>query len=248
MATSAPCDAILDPMDIGRPKPATGEQSAKAASAPRAVAKYAVEAIGTFFLVFTVGAAVGSRSLLAPLAIGAVLMVMIYAGGHLSGGHYNPAVTLAVLARHRIGVRDAVAYWLVQFGAGVLAAVVVRTVIDPAQLATTAALTLNGRTLVAAFVVELLFSFALCYVMLNVATSKSHPDNSFYGLAIGFTVVAGAVAVGAISGGAFNPAVTLGAAVMDMFAWPTLWVYLVAQVIAGATAGVVFLILNPDDK
>jgi aquaporin Z len=212
------------------------------------VAKYAVEAIGTFFLVFTVGAAVGSRSLLAPLAIGAVLMVMIYAGGHLSGGHYNPAVTLAVLARHRIGVRDAVAYWLVQFGAGVLAAVVVRTVIDPAQLATTAALTLNGRTLVAAFVVELLFSFALCYVMLNVATSKSHPDNSFYGLAIGFTVVAGAVAVGAISGGAFNPAVTLGAAVMDMFAWPTLWVYLVAQVIAGATAGVVFLILNPDDK
>jgi aquaporin Z len=84
--------------------------------------------------------------------------------------------------------------------------------------------------------------------VLNVATSKSHPDNSFYGLAIGFTVVAGAIAVGAISGGAFNPAVTLGAAVMGIFAWPTLWVYLVAQVIAGATAGVVFLILNPDDK
>jgi aquaporin Z len=226
----------------------TGEQSAEAASAPRAAAKYAVEGIGTFFLVFTVGAAVGSRSSLAPLAIGAVLMVMIYAGGHLSGGHYNPAVTLAVLARHRIGLRDAVAYWLVQFGAGVLAAVVVRTVIDPAQLAATATVTLSGRTLVAAFVAELLFSFALCYVVLNVATSKSHPDNSFYGLAIGFTVVAGAVAVGAISGGAFNPAVTLGAAVMGIFGWPTLWVYLVAQVVAGATAGVVFLILNPDDK
>jgi aquaporin Z len=235
-------------MDTGTLRAVTGEQSAEAGSGPRAAAKYAVEAIGTFFLVFTVGAAVGSRSSLAPLAIGAVLMVMIYAGGHLSGGHYNPAVTLAVLARRRIGLRDAVAYWLVQFGAGVLAAVVVRTVIDPAQLATTATLTLNGRTLVAAFVAELLFSFALCYVVLNVATSKSHPDNSFYGLAIGFTVVAGAVAVGAISGGAFNPAVTLGAAVMGMFAWPTLWVYLVAQVIAGATAGVVFLILNPDDK
>ena len=233
-------------MDIGTPR--AGERSAEAASAPRAAAKYAVEAIGTFFLVFTVGAAVGSRSSLAPLAIGGVLMVMIYAGGHLSGGHYNPAVTLAVLVRRRIGLRDAVAYWLVQFGAGALAAVTVRTVIDPARLATTATLTLNGRTLVAAFVAELLFSFALCYVVLNVATSKSHPDNSFYGLAIGFTVVAGAIAVGAISGGAFNPAVTLGAAVMGMFAWPTLWVYLVAQVIAGATAGVVFLILNPDDK
>jgi aquaporin Z len=100
----------------------------------------------------------------------------------------------------------------------------------------------------AAFVVELLFTFALCYVMLNVATSKSHPDNSFYGLAIGFTVMAGAAAVGGISGGAFNPAVTLGAAAMGMFAWSTLWVYLVAQVIAGVAAGVAFLALNPEDK
>ncbi|MCW2624726.1 aquaporin, partial [Mycobacterium sp.] len=100
----------------------------------------------------------------------------------------------------------------------------------------------------AAFVVELLFTFALCYVVLNVATSKHHPNNSFYGLAIGFTVVAGAFAVGAISGGAFNPAVSLGAAVMGMFAWPTLWIYLVAQVLAGMAAGVTFLALNPDDK
>jgi len=81
-----------------------------------------------------------------------------------------------------------------------------------------------------------------------VATSKDHPDNSFYGLAIGFTVVAGAFAVGAISGGAFNPAVSLGAAVMGMFAWPTLWIYLVAQVFAGIAAGVTFRALNPDDK
>jgi aquaporin Z len=217
-------------------------------SGPRVGVKYAVEAIGTFFLVFTVGAAVGSGSPLAPLGIGAVLMVMIYAGGHLSGGHYNPAVTMAVLIRHRIGLRDAVGYWVVQLGAGLLAAVVVRTVVDPTRIATAAATTLSGRTLLAAFVVELLFTFALCYVMLNVATSKDHPDNSFYGLAIGFTVVAGAFAVGAISGGAFNPAVSLGGAVMGMFAWPTLWVYLVAQVLAGIAAGVTFLALNPHDK
>jgi glycerol uptake facilitator-like aquaporin len=88
----------------------------------------------------------------------------------------------------------------------------------------------------------------LAYVVLNVATGKHHPDNSYYGLAIGFTVLAGAFAVGAISGGAFNPAVTLGAAVMGMFAWPTLWVYLAAQIIGAAAAGVTFLALNPDDR
>jgi aquaporin Z len=223
------------------------QEAAELVSGPRPIVKYAVEAIGSFFLVFTVGAAAGSGSPFAPLGIGAVLMVMIYAGGHLSGGHYNPAVTLAVLVRRRIGLRDAVAYWIVQLGAGLLAAVVVRTIVDPTRPAA-ATLTLSGATLVAAVVVELLFTFALCYVVLNVATSKSHPDNSFYGLAIGFTVVAGAFAVGAISGGAFNPAVTLGAAVMGMFAWPTLWLYLVAQVFAGIAAGVTFLALNPDDK
>jgi aquaporin Z len=222
--------------------------TANVVSDPRAGVKYAVEAIGTFFLVFTVGVAVGSGTALAPLGIGAVLMVMIYAGGHLSGGHYNPAVTLAVLVRRRIRLRDAIGYWVVQLGAGLLAAVVVRTVIDPTRMATAAAMTLSGRTLWAAFVVELLFTFALCYVVLNVATSKHRPDNSFYGLAIGFTVVAGAFAVGAISGGAFNPAVSLGAAVMGMFAWPTLWIYLLAQVLAGIAAGVTFLALNPDDK
>ena len=215
---------------------------------PRVGARYAVEAIGTFFLVFTVGAAVGSGSPLAPLAIGAVLMVMVYAGGHLSGGHYNPAVTLAVLVRGRIHLRDASAYWLVQLGAGLLAALVVRDILDPVQLARHATMTLSGHAVVAAFVAEMLFTFALCYVVLNVATSKSHPDNSFYGLAIGFTVAAGAIAVGGISGGAFNPAVTLGAAAMGMFAWPTLWVYMVAQILGALAAGITFLVMSPDDK
>jgi aquaporin Z len=129
-----------------------------------------------------------------------------------------------------------------------LAALAVRSIVDPAQIERSAAMTLAGRTLVAAFVVELLFSFFLCYVVLNAATSKSHPNNSYAGLAIGFTLLAGAFAVGAISGGAFNPAVSLGPAVMDMFAWPTLWVYLVAQTLAGIVAGVSFLALDPDDR
>ena len=237
-------------MDLSTSHASTRQLTAEPviATGPRSAVKYTVEAIGTFFLVFTVGAAVGSRSPLAPLAIGAALMVMVYAGGHLSGGHYNPAVTLAALVRRRIGLRDAVAYWLSQIGAGLIAALLVRTVIDPTQTTATATTTLGGSTLLAAFVVELLFTFALAYVVLNVATSKDHPDNSFYGLAIGFTVVAGAIAVGGISGGAFNPAVAIAGAAMGIFAWPTLWVYLLAQVIAGAAAGVAFRALNPNDK
>src|SRR5882762_7008228 len=218
--------------------------------APRTVAvsqatrAVGVELIGTFFLVFTVGAAVRSGSALAPLAIGAVLMVMIYAGGHISGGHYNPAVTMAALVRGRIGGGEAVGYWVAQFVAGVLAALVVRGVVAPGSAST---LNLSGSAMGAAFVVELLFTFALAYVVLNVATSKDHPDNSFYGLAIGFTVMVGAVAVGGIAGGAFNPAVVLGGAAMGLFAWSTL-IYLVPQLIAGAAAGLAFRMLNPADK
>ncbi|MDX6347895.1 MAG: aquaporin [Streptomyces sp.] len=215
-------------------------------SEPSAVRKYAVELIGAFFLVFTVGSSVYSGSPLAPLAIGASLMIMVYAGGHISGGHYNPAVTMAALVRGRIGIRDAVGYWIAQVVAGVLAAVIVRSVVTPATPVKT--LSLSGHTLAAALVVELLFTFALAYVVLNVATSKDHPNNGFYGLAIGFTVAAGAFAVGGISGGVFNPAVAVGGSVMRLFAWPNLWVYLVAELVAGALAGVVFRALNPADK
>ena len=125
-------------------------------------------------MVLIVGAAVESGSSLALLGIGAVLIAMVYAGRHQSGGHYNPAVTLAALVRRRIGLREAVAYWVVQFGAGLLAAAVVRTIVDPTRAAATAAITLTGHTLVAAFAVELLVTFALCYV----ATSRDHPDGS----------------------------------------------------------------------
>jgi aquaporin Z len=212
---------------------------------PRAGRKYVTELIGTFIFLFTIAAAVLGGSTLAPLAIGAVLMVMIYAGGHISGGHYNPAVTLAALVRGRIGPADAVAYWVVQIVGGLLGMVLARWVIDPAAVHT---LALSGHLLAAAFVGEVLFTFALCYVVLNVATSKDHPNNSFYGLAIGFTVLTGAIAVGAISGGVFNPAVAISGAAIGLFAWTTLWIYLIAQVIGGIAAGLVFLALNPDDK
>ena len=225
------------PVTIPHAEPST-------APPPSAARKLLVEFIGTFFLVFTVGASVRGGSTLAPLAVGAVLMVMVYAGGHISGGHYNPAVTIAALTRGRIALRDAVGYWIAQLVAGVLAALVVGATVSAVQPHT---LTLHGHALVSALIVEFMFTFALSYVVLNVATSKDHPNNSFYGLAIGFTVTAGAFAVGGISGGAFNPAVVVGAILMGLFA-PTTLIYLIAQLIAGVTAGLVFRTLNPDDK
>jgi aquaporin Z len=96
--------------------------------------------------------------------------------------------------------------------------------------------------------VELLITFALAYVVLNVATSRDHPNNGFYGLAIGFTVAAGAFAVGSISGGVFNPAVALGGTAAGIFGASTVWVYLLVELAAGALAGLAFRALNPADK
>jgi hypothetical protein len=123
-----------------------------------AARKCAVEALGTFFLVFTVGAAVLSGSTYTPLAAGAVLMAMIYAGGHISGGHYNPAVTMAVLLRGGIPIGEAIAYWIAQFAAGVLAGAVSHAVVNPATVRT---LTLSGHAFTAAAWAELLFTFGL---------------------------------------------------------------------------------------
>jgi aquaporin Z len=227
---------------------ADGKTALKAVPiAPWAVAgrKYVVEAIGTFFLVFTVATSVLSGGAFTPLAAGAVLMVMIYAGGHISGGHYNPAVTVAVLLRGRIVLAEAIGYWISQLVAGVIAGLLANAIVAPPVVKT---LHLSGHALLAAALVELLFTFALGYVVLNVATSKDQPGNGFFGLAIGFTVAAGAFAVGGISGGVFNPAVAFGGAAGGLFAWSTLWIYLVVQVVAGAGAGLAFRAINPDDK
>jgi aquaporin Z len=227
----------------------TQEKAAAYAVAPpgwgAATRKYVVEFIGTFFLTFAVAMAALSGSVFTPLAAGAILMVMVYAGGHISGGHYNPAVTLAVLVRRRIGVGDALAYWIAQAVGGLIAGVIARGVVNPAAVKT---LTLSGHAEAAAAVAELLVTVALCYVVLNVATSKDQPGNGFFGLAIGFTVVAGAFAVGGVSGGVFNPAVALGGATAGLFAWPTIWVYLLVELAAGLAAGLAFLALNPGDK
>jgi aquaporin Z len=206
--------------------------------------KYLTEFIGTFFLVFTVCCTVLAGAQLAPLAIGLVLAAMVFAGGHVSGAHYNPAVTVAVYVRGKLDATEILPYVASQVVGALAAAGVARFVVDTSPKA---AFHVSGRHLAAAVVVELLVTFALAYVVLNVATSKDHPNNSFYGLAIGATVLAGAVAVGPISGGVFNPAVAVGVSAAGLVSWSMLWVYLVANLAAGALAGIVFRIINPDD-
>jgi aquaporin Z len=209
-----------------------------------ATRKYVVEFIGTFGLVLTVGCTILGHAALAPLAIGASLMVMVYAGGHISGGHYNPAVSLAAYLRGRLDQHDLFRYWAVQLLAGLIAAFFAKFIINPG---TVISLSLSGRGIFAALLAEFFFTFALCYVVLNVATSKDHPDNSFYGLAIGFTVFVGATAVGGVSGGAFNPAVAFGATVMGLLSWSNIWIYLLADLAGGAAAAYTFKYLNPAD-
>jgi aquaporin Z len=207
--------------------------------------KYLVEFIGTFFLVLTVGMTViepGAAGDLAPLAIGSALMIMVYAGGHVSGGHYNPAVTVAVWLRGRCAQAEVPGYIGSQIAAGIVAALVVLGLKgDP---------TVSPRDVAVfpALVAELIGTFALAYVVLNVATAKATSGNSYYGLAIGFTVTVMAFALGPVSGGAFNPAVAIGITVMHLAKVSNLWIYLVANLAAGALAAFTFRSINPDDK
>jgi aquaporin Z len=209
--------------------------------------KYLTELIGTFFLVLTIGCSVIGGATLPPLAIGAVLMVMIFAGGHISGGHYNPAVTLAVTMRGRCSPADAGPYIGSQLLGAVLAALTTKFLMPAAKLAEVKAMDLS-QTIPQALVAEFLFTFALCYVVLNVATAKANANNSFYGLAIGFTVLAGAFAVGGISGGAFNPAVAVGISMLGLASWANIWIYLVGNFAGAVAAATVFRFNNPGDK
>jgi aquaporin Z len=203
--------------------------------------KYVAEFIGTFFLVFTIGCTgIGAGAgVIAPLAIGAALMVMVYAGGHISGGHYNPAVTLGIWMRGRVSTGDVLPYIVSQLIAAALAAAAVKFLRAGIVVAPIAPKV--GQALLA----EFLFTFALVYVVLNSATAEGTSGNSFYGLAIGMTVMTGAFAVGDISGGAFNPAVAIGISILGISSWSNLWIYLLANFVAATIAAFVFNLINP---
>jgi aquaporin Z len=202
---------------------------------------YVTEFVGTFFLVLTIGLTVLNGTPLAPLAIGSSLMIMVYMGGHVSGGHYNPAVSLAVFLRGKMASGgEMVRYWLAQIAGALVAALVVRIIVGE----TFAPVPGEGASTGSAMLVEFLYTFALALVVLNSAASAKTHGNSFYGLAIGFTIVVAAFAGGPISGGAFNPAVGIGPIAVHAAAgggtWAFLWLYLVGPLLGGAAAAAVF--------
>lgn len=204
------------------------------------MARYLTELIGTFFLVFVIGMTAVSGLAAAPLAIGSVLMVMVYMGGHVSGAHYNPAVAVSVYLRGAMERSDVLPYVVAQLAGAVVAALLVVIVTGE-----TFAPAPSPDASAAAFVLaELVMTFALVLVILNVATSKATEGNSYYGLAIGFTVLAGAYAVGPVSGGAFNPAVGTGPILVHTLmgdgSFGDLWLYWVGPVLGGLLAVPVF--------
>ena len=198
--------------------------------------KVMTEFVGTFLFLFVISLAATSGSMLAPLAIGGALMVMVYMGGHRSGGHYNPAVSFGAYLGKLLSAADLVAYVLAQIIAGVCAFslgfyITHKTVaIEPAQ----------GYDAVKALIVETIFTLALVLVVLNVACSKKTEGKGFYGLAIGFTIVVAAIAGGPISGGAFNPAVGIGATVLNATqgggSWSNIWIPIVGPLVGAALA------------
>lgn len=200
--------------------------------------KYLVEFIGTFFWVFTVGctALLEGQGVIPAIAIGFVLMVMVYAGGHISGGHYNPAVSLACAVRKSLEWKQLLPYWIAQCLGATVAAFLVRfAAVVPAA---PDAVVFDTKLLIIA---EFLFTFALCYVVLLTATSKKCEGNSYFGLAIGSTVLVGAFTVGGLlCAGAFNPAVALSVLLMGMFSAKVVCITMLTNLIAAVVAGCTF--------
>ena len=202
--------------------------------------RYLTEFVGTLFFVMSIGLIVGSGTPLAPLYIGSTLMVVVYMGAHVSGAHYNPAVTLALFIRRKMPRGDLLPYWAAQILGGTIGAYLSYMFLDrtfaPAPAATTPP--------AGAVLVELLYTCFLALVVLNCAAREATKGNSYFGLAIGFTIVIAAASGGPISGGAFNPAVATGAILVNALSGPgnlgNLWIYLVGPLAGGALAALIF--------
>ncbi len=199
--------------------------------------KYLVEMIGTFFLVLTVVTTAYTGIPIAAFAIASALMVMVYAGGHISGGHYNPAVSLAACIRGALDKKQLLPYMLAQFIGGAIAVLVLKLTVgceaitfEPAEFE------LKGL-----LIAEILFTYALCYVVLQTATTKNTAGNSYYGLAIGSTVLVGALTVGGtLCVGAFNPSVALSVGIANMLTWKLVVWTILANLLAGVFAALTF--------
>ena len=205
--------------------------------------KYTTEFIGTFFLVFTVGCTIlfGQPGVIPAIAIGGALMVMVYAGGKISGGHYNPAVSLAAVLRGSLSSHELIPYWIAQILGALAAAFLLSQMVLPPIFNDIITYETTGL-----IIGEFLFTFALCYVVLNTTTSDNTKGNSYYGLAIGSTVLVGLIATSGSCYGAFNPAVALGIFTMGITQTKLIAITLLTNFVAGACAAGVYKVTNND--
>jgi len=216
-----------------------------------AAQKYIAEFIGTYLLVFTVGCNVltskdPQASNWAVTSIACVLMVAIYALGHVSGAHFNPAVSVTCGLADKAPWSDVGVYVVVQILAGICAGLCYHAAFaGPKPFTLGPAATFSWQEVM---LVEMLYTCMLCFVVLNVAATSKNQPNEYYGLAIGFVVVAGGYAAGGISGGAFNPAVAFGidvAGAATQFGW--CFYYLVYELIGAAIAAGLFRVVRPEE-
>lgn len=209
--------------------------------------KYLMEGIGAFFLTLTFAMAAHTDAAkgMAPLAIGSILTALVFAGGHISGAHYNPAVSLAVLMRRKLDRLDFPYYWLAQFVGAILAAFIASFLLRCSGVSD---IPMRANDAVCALVAEFLGAFILVLVSLSVSTTQSTLGNSYFGLAIGLAQFAGMFVLGPISGGYFNPAVVLGLSIAGMTAWSDVWMYGIGALLGAAAAASVFRVLYGDQS
>jgi aquaporin Z len=206
--------------------------------------KYVIEFIGTFFMVLTVVMTANNASIahLAPLAVAGIYLAMVYVGGPISGGHFNPAVTIAMLISRKIDRGDALYYILVQLMAGVLAATFGVFLHDCGG-----GLLIQTRVneqAMCAVLGEFLGTFALVFVFLNLSISNQKEGSSNLGIALGFTLLAVSIGLGGLSGGAFNPAIATGGSVAGMFAWEDIWTFFIGNLLGAAAAATAVQLMN----
>jgi glycerol uptake facilitator-like aquaporin len=203
--------------------------------------QYLMEFIGTMFLVLVIGLSSN------PIAIGAMLIAMVYMGWHISGAHYNPAITLAVWMRGKIDFKNAAGYMLAQLLGAFVASIIFYLV----QERTFAPAPIVGVEIWKSILLELLFTFALCSVYLALTFNDKLKGNYIYGLAIGFTFLTGIFAIGGISGGVLNPAAAFGPQLMDTIEGGSglskFYIYFLGCFAGGALSAIVYKVLNSDE-
>lgn len=201
------------------------------------------EFVGSLLLVLVVGLTVVPPNVgpFAPIAIGLALAALVYAGGHLSGGHYNPAVTLAMWFRGRAATKDLARLMIAQILGAIVASLLV------VFFRSGSATAIVAHDVMKALVAEFLFTFFLVYVVLNTMTSSKTAGNSYYGMAVGFAYLAGLYGAAPLSGGALNPAVALGMCVMGLENWSGIWIPLLGSFAGAALGAIIFKMANPGE-